>query len=72
MTSTPPFDRDDCPTKPLGIDPDGCTYHFLNNNSEHIALTEDQLRTDEGLCTLFTKVESLKWARRRWPAKNMH
>lgn len=62
----------DCPIQPLGIDPDGVTYHFLNDRKELVSLKEDQLNTDEGMLSLFTKLESKKWARRHWPAKDMH
>lgn len=72
MNSTSPLDRTDCPIQALGIDPDGRTYHFLNDLVQHVTLTEEELGTDEGMRALFTRKESMKWARRYWPSKNMH
>ena len=72
MTDTSALQRKDCPIQCLGVDPDGKTFHFLNDRVEHVALTADELGTDEGLRALFTKTESVKWARRHWPSKDMH
>ena len=62
MNQIDPLKRGDCPVKPLGIDADGM-YVFLNDRSELITLDAESIGTDEFFEALFTKEESLYWAR---------
>jgi len=64
--------RADCPIKVLGTDLDGQTYYFLNDNNELVSQKMEELGSAAGMRALFTKKESIKWARRHWPSKSMH